>query len=303
MIKRAKGRVSAPSSRADVGSNSRVAAFEEERAFAFLEINQRQEKPRTAGLTEIRGPYYTPMGQRYLHDVLETMGRYVNSLKFAGGSFVLMPRKQLQALIETAHRFTVLVSTGGFIERVLARGAKQVERYVAKCAELGFDIVEISSGFITIPTQDWIRLIKKVQRAGLKAKPEVGIQFGAGGASQSSVLEQQGVSSAQLAIERAKQFLDAGASLIMVESEGITESVATWRVDVPEQFASALGLERVMFEAAEPPVFGWYIKQFGPEVNLFVDHSQIVQLEALRRGLWGTADLWAKVVTFKENSK
>ena len=62
MIKRAKGRVSAPSSRADVGSNSRVAAFEEERAFAFLEINQRQEKPRTAGLTEIRGPYYTPMG-------------------------------------------------------------------------------------------------------------------------------------------------------------------------------------------------------------------------------------------------
>src|SRR5438093_2882365 len=223
MIKRAKGRVSAPSSRADVGSNSRVAAFEEERAFAFLEINQRQEKPRTAGLTEIRGPYYTPMGQRYLQDVLETMGRYVDSLKFAGGSFVLMPRKQLQALIETAHRFNVLVSTGGFIERVLARGAKQVERYIAECAELGFDIVEISSGFITIPTEDWIRLIKKVQRAGLKAKPEVGIQFGAGGASQSSVLEQQGVSSAQLAIERAKKFLDAGAWLIMVESEGISE--------------------------------------------------------------------------------
>ena len=87
----------------------------------------------------------------------------------------------------------------------------------------------------------------------------------------------------------------------MVESEGITESVATWRVDVPEQFASALGLERVMFEAAEPPVFGWYIKQFGPEVNLFVDHSQIVQLEVLRRGIWGTADLWGRVVTFKED--
>ena len=307
MIKRAKGRVSAPSSRADVGSNSRVAAFEEERAFAFLEINQRQEKPRTAGLTEIRGPYYTPMGQRYLQDVLETMGRYVDSLKFAGGSFVLMPRKQLQALIETAHRFNVLVSTGGFIERVLARGAKQVESSAGHRRsgprELGFDIVEISSGFITIPTQDWIRLIKKVQRAGLKAKPEVGIQFGAGGASQSSVLEQQGVSSAQLAIERAKQFLDAGASLIMVESEGITESVATWRVDVPEQFASALGLERVMFEAAEPPVFGWYIKQFGPEVNLFIDHSQIVQLECLRSGIWGTAATWGRVLTYKGEAK
>jgi hypothetical protein len=40
---------------------------------------------------------------------------------------------------------------------------------------------------------------------------------------------------------------------------------------------------------------------FGtPDVNLFVDHSQIVQLEALRRGIWGTKDLWGRVVTFKE---
>ena len=85
----------------------------------------------------------------------------------------------------------------------------------------------------------------------------------------------------------------------MIESEGITESVSHWRSDVAAQFASALGLERIMFEAAEPAVFSWYVKSFGPEVNLFVDHSQIVQLEALRRGLWGTVDLWGKVVTFK----
>ena len=37
-----------------------------------------------------------------------------------------------------------------------------------------------------------------------------------------------------------------------------------------------LGLEQVMFEAADPPVFQWYIKNYGNEVNLFVDHSQIV---------------------------
>ena len=84
----------------------------------------------------------------------------------------------------------------------------------------------------------------------------------------------------------------------MIESEGVTESVETWRADVPEKFASALGLERIMFEAADPAVFGWYIKQFGPEVNLFVDHSQIVQLECLRRGIWGTKSLWGRVVTY-----
>src|SRR5438874_3615170 len=97
-----------------------------DRAFGFLEINQRQQKPRKAGLTEIRGPYYTPMGRRYLEDVLETMGSYVDSLKFAGGSFALMPRRRLKELIELAHRFQVEVSTGGFIEYVLTKGAKQV---------------------------------------------------------------------------------------------------------------------------------------------------------------------------------
>ena len=45
---------------------------------------------------------------------------------------------------------------------------------------MGFDILEISSGFITIPVDDWLRLVEKVQHAGLKARPEVAIQFGAG---------------------------------------------------------------------------------------------------------------------------
>lgn len=34
-------------------------------------------------------------------------------------------------------------------------------------------------------------------------------------------------------------------------------------------------------------------------LNLFVDHSQIVQLEYLRSGIWGTKSLWGRVVTYK----
>jgi phosphosulfolactate synthase (CoM biosynthesis protein A) len=64
-----------------------------DRAFDFLKINERPAKPRSRGVTEIRGPYYTPMGKHYLQDVLETMGAYVDVLKFAAGSFSLMPRK------------------------------------------------------------------------------------------------------------------------------------------------------------------------------------------------------------------
>jgi phosphosulfolactate synthase (CoM biosynthesis protein A) len=270
-----------------------------DRAFAFLKVNERQSKPRTRGVTEMRGPYYSPMGKRYLQDVLETMGAYVDALKFAGGSFSLMPRPAVKELIDLCHQYQVLVSTGGFMEYVLTQGPEAVDQYIQECRDLGFDIIEISTGFITIPTDDWLRLVEKVQKAGLKAKPEVGIQFGAGGASAAEALEAEGTLDPEWAIGQAKRFLEAGAYLIMIESEGITENVTHWRTDVPARIANALGLEKVMFEAADPEVFGWYIKNYGPEVNLFVDHSQIVQLECLRAGIWGTTSLWGRVLTYK----
>lgn len=278
---------------------SQRGAGSDERAVSFLKVNARPPKPRTRGMTEIRGPYYTPMGTRYLQDVLETMGAYVDSLKFAGGSFALMPRRAVKALIDLCHEHDVLVSTGGFIEYVLTQGSDAVTRYIDECKTLGFDIVEVSSGFITIPTDDWLRLVEKVHEAGLKAKPEVGIQFGAGGATSAEELETEGTRDVGWAISQAKRFLEAGAYMIMIESEGITENVKAWRTDVPAKIIDAVGLERVMFEAADPEVFAWYIKNYGAEVNLFVDHSQIVQLECLRSGIWGTKSLWGRVLTYK----
>jgi phosphosulfolactate synthase (CoM biosynthesis protein A) len=271
----------------------------EERAFAFLSVNDRQPKPRSRGVTEIRGPYYTPMGKRYLEDILETMGAYIDVLKFAGGSFSLMPRKAVKELLDLCHRYDVLISTGGFIEHVLTAGPEAVDHYIGECKEIGFDIIEISSGFITIPTDDWLRLVEKVQKAGLKAKPEVGIQFGAGGATAENELAAEGTRDPEWAIQQAKRFVEAGAYMIMIESEGITENVKVHRTDVVAKIINAIGLEKSMFEAADPEVFAWYIKNYGPEVNLFVDHSQIVQLECLRSGLWGTKSLWGRVLTYK----
>jgi phosphosulfolactate synthase (CoM biosynthesis protein A) len=269
------------------------------RAFDFLKINDRQPKPRTRGITEVRGPYYSAYGKHHLRDILDTMSDYIDSFKWAGGGFALMSRRVVRELNDLCHEFNVLVSTGGFIEYVLTQGREAVARYIEECKRLGFDIVELSAGFITIPTDDWLRLVEKVQKAGLKPKPEVGIQFGAGGATSAQALEAEGTSDPAGAILRAKRLLDAGAYLIMIESEGITESVRAWRTDVPAKIAGELGIEKVMFEAAEPEVFQWYVKNYGPEVNLFVDHSQIVQLECLRAGIWGTASLFGRVVTYK----
>jgi phosphosulfolactate synthase (CoM biosynthesis protein A) len=269
------------------------------RAFDFIDLNQRDHKPRNSGITEIRGPYYTPTGIRYLEDLFTAMGSYIDSLKFAGGSFTLMPRDTLLELIDLCHAHDVLVSTGGFIEHVLLHGKHMVDRYINECRSVGFDIIEISSGFITIPVDDVLRLIDRVERAGLKPKPEIGIQFGAGGASTADALEDEGVRDPEWVVSQVRRYLDAGAYMIMIESEGITESVKVWRTDVPQKIISSIGLEKVMFEAADPEVFAWYVKNYGADVNLFVDHSQIVQLECLRSGLWGTKSLWGRVVTYK----
>src|SRR5437899_3418514 len=271
-----------------------------ERSFPFLRINEREAKPRKRGLTEIRGPYYSVIGRRYLKDLFESMGVYVDSLKFAGGSFTLMPEQAVREIVDLCHAHDVLVSTGGFIERVLAQGGQAVRQYVAECKKLGFDIVEISAGFVSIPTDDWLRLIELVRKSGMKAKPEVGIQFGAGGATAAAEVQAEGTRDPSWAIAQANRCLNAGAEIIMNESEGITENVERRRTDVPARFIDQIGMDKLMFEAADPDVFAWYVKNYGADVNLFVDHSQIVQLECLRAGIWGNKSLWGRVVTYKK---
>ncbi len=268
-------------------------------AFEWLQRNHRENKPRSRGLTEIRAAYYSNFGPGYFRDILELSGNYVDSIKFAGGSFTFMNPQRIRAINELAHEYGTLVSTGGFIEYVLRYGREAVRKYITECRELGFDIIEISTGFITIPTDDWLRVIEDVQQAGLRAKPEIGVQFGAGGDTSKSQLEAEGQQDTGYAIKQARRFLDAGAYMIMIESEGITENADPWRVDVPAAFINELGLESLMFEAADPAVFEWYIKNYGPEVNLFVDHSQLVQLECYRQGIWGTNAIWGRVTTYR----
>jgi phosphosulfolactate synthase (CoM biosynthesis protein A) len=154
-----------------------------------------------------------------------------------------------------AHHFPIItrhncyVSTGGYIERVLAASSGDlptVEKYIKTCKNMGFDVVEISSGFLSIPTQDWASLIELVSSHGLKAKPEVGIQWGAGGDASVAELESSGTRDPKWLIDRAKIFLEAGASMIMIESEGITENVKSWRTDVMSAVLSSLPMEKIM---------------------------------------------------------
>ncbi|KAI9804631.1 MAG: hypothetical protein M1833_006705 [Piccolia ochrophora] len=284
--------------------NPQILLQDEKNGYGFIRNNPRPPKPRERGVTEIRGPYYSVMGKRYLSDVLETMGFHADGLKFAGGSFTLFPEKELRELIDLAHKHELYVSTGGFMEHLLTHPDvfSVTDRYLQKCKDVGFDVIELSSGFLSFPADDWLRLVDKVHSYGLKAKPELGIQFGAGGDTEASDLESIGTSDPGRVVNLGKRFIDAGVERMMIESEGITENVKTWRTDVIQQILKELPLEKVMFEAADPKVFNWYIREFGPDVNLFVDHSQIVQLSCLRSGIWGMADTFGKITTFRPDN-
>jgi phosphosulfolactate synthase (CoM biosynthesis protein A) len=82
-------------------------------AFSFIPRAARPSKPRKIGLTEIRGPYYSSYGQRHLADLLETVGAWIDGIKYAGGSFALMPPEAVQSNNKLAHDNGVYVSTGG----------------------------------------------------------------------------------------------------------------------------------------------------------------------------------------------
>ncbi|TIT58015.1 MAG: phosphosulfolactate synthase, partial [Mesorhizobium sp.] len=89
--------------------------------------------------------------------------------------------------------------------------------------------------------------------------PELGIQFGAGGDTSADELEAEGTRDVGWLVAQARRALDAGADIIMIESEGITENVKSWRTEMVARIINELGLEKVMFEAADPAVFEWYV--------------------------------------------
>ena len=276
--------------------------YDKDNGFGFARHNPLPPKPRKTAVTEMRGPYYAQMGPRYLKDILETMGPYVDGLKFSGGSFSLFPEAKLREMLDLAHEHGLYISTGGWAEHLLASAdaPANFEKYLRKCKDLGFDVIEVSSGFLSIPPDDWLRIVDKIHSHGLKAKPELGIQFGAGEDTASDELSTIGTSDPSKLVTLGKRFIDAGVERLMIESEGITENVKSWRTDVVTAIMKEIPKEKVMFEAADPEVFNWYVREFGMDVNLFVDHSQVVQLAALRHGIWGKSDTFGKVVSFRE---
>lgn len=73
------------------------------------------------------------VGKSYIADLLEMLGEYVDGVKFAGRAFALMPHRLVRDFNDVVHRAGAYVSTGGWIEHVIARARSgNVGRYFAE---------------------------------------------------------------------------------------------------------------------------------------------------------------------------
>jgi phosphosulfolactate synthase (CoM biosynthesis protein A) len=258
----------------------------------FAEDEDRPEKPRRCGVTEIRGPHFSVLSENALQDVFETMGQFVDGLKFAGGSHSLMPKSYIKKVIDIAHDHNVYVSTGDWAEHLIRKGPHSFKDYVEECKQLGFDTVELNVGSLELPEETLLRYVRLIKSGGLKAKPLFAVKFnksdipGRDRAFGAYIVPQPRssdfVEDVDLLIRRAERCLENGADMIMVDADDVCRYAESVRADIIAKIAGRLGLEKTMFEASNPRTSEWFVKQYGPKVNLFVDQSQVMDLECLR---------------------
>ena len=213
------------------------------------------------------------LGPRAWEDVLETSGLYIDVVKLGWGTAFVTAnlRKKLDVLREKR-----VVVGGTFFEAVWATG--QLERYKQWLGELGFDHVEISDGAVEIPREQKLELIADLAR-DFTVLSEVG--------SKDSSVE----FSSDEWTQWLREELDAGAWKVITEaregaSSGIFTSDGAMRTDLVEEIGSAVDLDDVIFEAPTKAAQAWFVKRFGPTVNLGnIPPEEVIPLETLRRGL------------------
>src|SRR6059058_2993802 len=227
---------------------------------------------RDGGLTHVLDK---GLGPRGWEDVLETSGDYISIVKLGWGTALVT--QNLERKLEVLREKPVVIG-GTFFEVVYAKG--KLDEYKQWLGELGLTHVEISDGTIDIPRERKLELIAEFAR-DYTVLSEVG--------SKDSSVEY----SADEWKRWLREELEAGAWKVITEaretgSAGIFDSSGGMRTELIGDIAAEVGVENVVFEAPTKASQAWFIKQFGPEVNLGnIPPEEVIPLETLRLGLRG----------------
>jgi len=215
------------------------------------------------------------LGPRAWEDVLEVAGDHISIVKLGWGTAAVT--SNLARKLEVLREKPVVIG-GTFFEVVYARD--RLDEYKAWVTELGLTHVEISDGTIEIPRERKLELIADFAR-DFTVLAEVG--------SKDPSVEY----TADEWVRWLQEELDAGAWKVITEAReggtaGIFDSAGGVRTDLIAEIAMAVGPANVVFEAPTKAAQAWFIKTFGPSVNLGnIPPDEVIPLETLRRGLRG----------------
>jgi phosphosulfolactate synthase len=215
------------------------------------------------------------LGPRAWEDILETAGDQISIVKLGWGTAAVT--QNLERKLDVLREKPVVIG-GTYFEAVYAKG--RLEDYKAWLHELGLTHVEISDGTIDIPRQRKLELIADFAR-DFTVLSEVG--------SKDSSVEYTAAEWKQWLGEE----LEAGAWKVITEAResgtaGIFDSAGGMRTELIGDIAMEVGPVNVIFEAPSKAAQVWFIKQFGPSVNLGnIPPEEVIPLATLRLGLRG----------------
>jgi phosphosulfolactate synthase len=238
----------------------------------FLELPERDQKPRRRGLTHVLDKGMTTAA---LEALLAQAGDFVDVLKIGWGIAYVDPTvKERVALCNAAG---VTVSLGGtLLEVCVAQG--RVDELRRWAAGIGIDAVEVSDGLQAMTSERKTELVRS-----LSADFTVLAETGAKDGHVPVVTEQW--------LAEMEADLAAGASWVIAEGResgtvGLYHDDGSVRAELVEAIAARLPLDRVIFEAPRKAQQTWFIRRFGTGVNLGnVPLDEVLPLETLRLGL------------------
>ena len=238
----------------------------------FLGVPARPGKPRQIGLTHVidKG-----LNLRDIEGLFDTAGEFVDIVKFGWGtSYVTNNLEKKIALYRSFE--TPVVCGGTLFEAVYARD--RMDDFKQWLVDNRFSHVEISDGTLDIPRERKLALISEFAR-DFTVLSEVG-------SKDSDV-----VYAPYQWVEWIKEELEAGAWKVITEGReggtaGIFRSDGDMRTGLIDEIAHEIAVEDVLFEAPTKSSQAWFVKHFGPNVNLGnIPPDEVIAVETLRLGL------------------
>ena len=227
---------------------------------------------RDGGLTHVLDKGLGPRGWA---DVLEMSGDYIDIIKLGWGTSYVT--KNLEKKLDVLKEKPVVIG-GTFFEVVYVKN--QFDDYKRWLTSLGLTHVEISDGTIEIPRERKLELIADFAR-DFTVLSEVGSK------------DSEVVFAPYEWVEWIKEEKDAGAWKVITEAReggtsGIFRSDGQMRTGLIAEIEHSVDFHDLVWEAPTKSAQAWFIKHFGPEVNLGnIPPDEVIPLETLRLGLRG----------------